>query len=567
MKKKVIFLTLLLSLCVANGIAAEKVEIDGIYYQFSENGAMVCESPSGYSGDVYIPDYVPYDGQQHVVFTINAYAFQKCKNVTSVRLPNHLKSISVQAFDGCTGLTSIAIPASLEFVMSNAFKDCYYIKEVHITDLAAWCKVNFSYSSANPLHFAQHLYLNGEEVIDLVIPESVTSLGSYVFSNAQSLQSVTFPEGFTSIGNGAFWNCLFTSIKLPKSLKNIGGYALGNCSKLTSIDIPENVTSIGEHGLAGCKGLTSVVIPNNVYQLGTGVFYECTNLTSVVLPDYVETINGTLFAYCNKLTTVVLPKRVGSITNSFLYLCTSLKNLICPMYEPAYVNFNSKTLPTNCALYIPAGREEVYARCKWTSDNFKGGVYTDFLLADNVTAYRNGVIYFPLYLYNGKEMQGIACDLDLPEGISVKSYSLSERKGSDHVLSVTEVDGHTHVQVSSASGAVFSGINGPVVKLQLGVDKNMSDVTKAIGVSNIKMTVATSEVITSPDFHVSLAFSSIESGDADGNGEITITDATAVANNILGNDSETFVRGAGDINGDGKVTITDAVGIVNKVQE
>jgi hypothetical protein len=73
--------------------------------------------------------------------------------------------------------------------------------------MAAWCNISFSNTYSNPLYFAHNLYLNGALVTDLVIPDGVTSIGSYAFYNCTSLTSVTLPSGVTSIGSYAFYNC------------------------------------------------------------------------------------------------------------------------------------------------------------------------------------------------------------------------------------------------------------------------------------------------------------------------------------------------------------------------
>ena len=146
---------------------------------------------------------------------IGDYAFYRCENLVSVNIPNSVTSIGKSAFDGCRSLTS-----------------------VHITDLAAWCNIDFGDSAIPGTH--HNLYLNGELVTDLVIPNSVTSIGRYAFCGCKSLTSITIPNSVTSIGQHAF----------------------RRCSSLTSITIPDSVTSIGNEAFANCDALTSVTIEN-----------------------------------------------------------------------------------------------------------------------------------------------------------------------------------------------------------------------------------------------------------------------------------------------------------------
>lgn len=247
MKKRLLLMFLLTFLCVVGTFAEDAVEIDGIYYKFSESGAAVSESPSGYSGDVVIPDSVEYEGKKHVVFTINAYAFYKCSKLTSVVLPPHVRSIATQSFQDCSALRSITMPPALEFVMTYAFENCYGLEEVHISDLMAWCNVNFFYSTSNPLSFAKRLFLNDEEIKDLVIPEGVKSISNCVFSNC-GVGSVTFPSSLERIGDYAFSACInIQSVQIPDGVTSIGTSAFYGCSKLKRLSLGAGVKTIGKN--------------------------------------------------------------------------------------------------------------------------------------------------------------------------------------------------------------------------------------------------------------------------------------------------------------------------------
>ena len=111
-----------------------------------------------------------------------------------------MTSIGDEAFRGCSGLTSVTIGSGVESIGGRAFEYCSGLTSVHISDIAAWCKIDFDDFNSNPLSYAHHLYLNGEEVKDLVIPNSVTSIGDYAFYRCSALTSVTIGNSVTSIG-------------------------------------------------------------------------------------------------------------------------------------------------------------------------------------------------------------------------------------------------------------------------------------------------------------------------------------------------------------------------------
>ncbi|MBQ3767671.1 MAG: leucine-rich repeat domain-containing protein [Prevotella sp.] len=105
-------------------------------------------------------------------------------------------------------MTSITIPSSVTSIGDNAFFWCSNLTAVQISDIEAWCNINFTNEFANPLYHAHHLYLNGREIKKLDIPNSVTSIGQAAFHNCSGLTSVTIPNSVTSIGRYAFAKCI-----------------------------------------------------------------------------------------------------------------------------------------------------------------------------------------------------------------------------------------------------------------------------------------------------------------------------------------------------------------------
>ena len=243
----------------------------------------------------------------------------------------------------------------------------------------------------------------------VVIPEGVTSIGSYAFFGCRSLTDVTIPSSVTSIGDDAFSDCRsLTSVTIPSSVTSIGDFAFDGCSSLTSVVIPEGVTSIGDDAFYDCNSLTSVTIPSSITSIGEDAFYNCTALkkvhisdvaswcnisfeldqqgrenysnplfyaknlylnyelvTDLIIPEGVTSIHSYAFSNCSSLTSVTIPSSVTSIGASAFNDCRSLSTVYCYPQTPP----NKGAYPFDgCGsinIYVPYSSADAY-RVKWS---------------------------------------------------------------------------------------------------------------------------------------------------------------------------------------------------------
>ena len=190
------------------------------------------------------------------------------KKITSIIIPNNVKSIGVDAFSDCILLKEIYIPNSIISIEDRAFEECISLKEINI-------------------------------------PDSVTDIGTEAFYNCKDLKE----------------------LNIHNNVKNIGDWAFAYCSSLTSVTIPESVTTIGEFTFANCKSLKEISIHDNITSIGKGAFSHCNSLTSITIPDSVTNIDNDAFYECSSLEEITIPDTVTNIGNWIFYGCSSLKSI------------------------------------------------------------------------------------------------------------------------------------------------------------------------------------------------------------------------------------------------
>ena len=200
------------------------------------------ETPGTYAGDITIPTVVTLsDGISYTVTAIAPHAFERCYDLRSIVMPNSIQEIGDSAFWGCyrsenEGLTWIRMSDALRRSGTMAFFGCGALKRVEISDLANWCTIDFEDARANPLPWAHHLLVNGEEPDVLRIPASVEAISNFAFYNLLGRKRIEIPSGVHSIGQSAF--CFADDVKevvLGSDVDFISYAAFLMCPNITDV--------------------------------------------------------------------------------------------------------------------------------------------------------------------------------------------------------------------------------------------------------------------------------------------------------------------------------------------
>ena len=275
--------------------------------------------PISTSGEITIPSKLG----DYPVTMIGNCAFEDCRSLTSVTIPDSVASIGDDAFSICSSLMRVTIGDGVTSIGDHAFYDCSSLTSVTIGKSVTSIGISAFYCCSS--------------LTSVTIPDSVTSIGDHAFYDCSSLASVTIPDGVTSIGYSAFMDCSsLTSVMIGNSVTSIGNYAFSSCSSLTSVTIPDSVTSIESRAFFRCDSLQAIIVDddNNNYKSLDGlllskdgeILVACPGVKkSVVIPDGVKSIESV--SGCSSLTSVTIPNSVTSIESGAFSGCSSLASI------------------------------------------------------------------------------------------------------------------------------------------------------------------------------------------------------------------------------------------------
>ncbi len=270
--------------------------------------------------------------------TIGSYAFAGCTIIEQAVLPETVTSIGDRAFQNCDSLRSFTFPQNVKQVKDYTFESCDALKSITLAE---------GTTSIGGYAFA------GTALTNLVLPNTITSLGTGIFKSCPELLTVNVPTGINYV---PYQYCQFSpklhTVQLHDGIRTIRYEAFEGCTALTNIELNDQITSIDYDAFRGTnvaftklpdaltyiggssfrdtKAITgTITIPTGVTQIAGEAFYG-SGIEGVVLPDGLKTWGNSTFSNCTSLKSVLLPATITTIPQGAFYGCKALEQIDLP---------------------------------------------------------------------------------------------------------------------------------------------------------------------------------------------------------------------------------------------
>ena len=250
------------------------------FYNEAKLASVTDTTSTSLSGALEIPSVVPGGENSYKVYSIGNTAFYNCSSLKSITIPEGVTFIADRAFNGCSSLTSIRLPSTLTSIGGAAFQWCRRLTSIIIPE--------------GVTSIGSNAFYNCSRLTSITLPSTLTSIGSNAFFGCSSLEAFygtgnsyyTIDNNRSLIVDGG--KTLFayavanseTSYLIPEGVTSIGSYAFNGCRGLTQITINGNISTLGSWAFQSCANLTKLTLGAGVTSIPSNLFTD-NNLTEL----------------------------------------------------------------------------------------------------------------------------------------------------------------------------------------------------------------------------------------------------------------------------------------------
>ena len=473
-----------------------------------------------------------------------------CLQCATVALPSSLKRIGISAF-AASNLTSIELPESLEEIGEKAFIKC-------------------------------------EKLSSLKISSSVKKIGANAFESC-ALETLTVPANVEEIGDQVFINNK-SLLRVDYQAPVLSNYIFSDCTALERITLEGSIKEIPEYAFANNTSLIKLVFPETLETLGNSAFQNCTSLKSIELPEGTTTIHSS-FRNCSGIQTVIIPSSVTFIGNYAFTNCSKLTDVYCYAEQVPNTEYvlSEKAIMTAATLHVPAASLEAYKATRpWSEFGTIVGM-NDFEAPDNWVTLTKEMFF----LWDGSGADAtplfntpadLNLDVDVASGEVVAGFSgvewnmYADLSKYDKIVLRGKADGNVRMLTNRlVAGGEWKEITAVFNKndqywdseykaLVIPLDdfRNKSTSSNNVRVDDfVHLNAIKANWGATVNVQAIYLVPSVLRGDANGDGEVDMDDATFVTNIILGTEEATE---AADVNKDGEVNMSDVMFIINYIK-
>lgn len=311
-----------------------------VVYRINEDGTAVLVMSGKDITSVMVKEVIIAGGEGYTVTEVANGAFANRTELSSVTMPNSVKTIGDRAFFGCVSLENVKADG-VESVGADAFTGAPFICDDEFEILGS---VLLRYNGSSEVvkvpagvSYISDAFSYNMSAVTVIVPEGVTSVGEGAFAMAQSLKNVSLPFSLEKIGNSAFFGCVsletvsicsnvraigtdaFSGTPYMAALTGVGGDFLilgdGVLVKYlgadTDVTVPRGVKYVSD-AFAYNGQVESVTLPESLVDLGEGAFEGATALRRVIFEGETRTVGDRAFAKCSSLRCVVFDKDAPS---------------------------------------------------------------------------------------------------------------------------------------------------------------------------------------------------------------------------------------------------------------